>query len=144
LPCGTEFLDLISPQYIADLVSWGAIGARNHGIASRTGNWLPACPCPVGFQERHRRQPAHRRRRDPTPPPAPSHFVSITKSGHVAVFQDKGQRGLPRHLRGGKQAELRAQKPSTPPAAELASPVCASKVMIGLSQCNRASSTSAR
>jgi 3-deoxy-7-phosphoheptulonate synthase len=45
LPCATEFLDTITPQYTADLISWGAIGARIGAPPSRRciANWLPAC-----------------------------------------------------------------------------------------------------
>ena len=49
LPCGTEFLDVISPQYIADLVSWGAIGART--TESQVHRELASgLSCPVGFK----------------------------------------------------------------------------------------------
>ena len=49
VPCGTEYLDLISPQYIADLISWGAIGART--TESQTHRELASgLSCPVGFK----------------------------------------------------------------------------------------------
>ncbi|MCB1708071.1 MAG: 3-deoxy-7-phosphoheptulonate synthase, partial [Halioglobus sp.] len=49
LPAGTEYLDLISPQYYADLVSWGAIGART--TESQTHRELASgLSCPVGFK----------------------------------------------------------------------------------------------
>lgn len=100
LPCGTEFLDLISPQYIADLVAWGAIGARTTESQSHR-QLASGLSCPVGFKNgtdggvkmavdaikaatsRH-------------------HFVSITKSGHVAVFKTAGNEDCHIILRGGK------------------------------------------
>jgi hypothetical protein len=63
LPCGTEFLDMITPQYIADLIAWGAIGARTTESAGAPRAGLRPV-VPGRLQERHRRQPAHRRRRD--------------------------------------------------------------------------------
>src|SRR5687767_15719116 len=49
LPCGTEFLDLLSPQYISDLIAWGAIGART--TESQTHRQLASgLSCPVGFK----------------------------------------------------------------------------------------------
>jgi 3-deoxy-D-arabino-heptulosonate 7-phosphate (DAHP) synthase len=46
MPAGVEYLDMISPQYIADLVSWGAIGARTTR-ARCIASWLPAFPAPL-------------------------------------------------------------------------------------------------
>ncbi len=55
LPAGTEFLDLLSPQFISDLIAWGAIGART--TESQTHRQLASgMSCPGGIQERHRRQ----------------------------------------------------------------------------------------
>ena len=48
LPVGCEWLDPITPQYIADTVTWGAIGARNHGGARCTASSPPACRCRSG------------------------------------------------------------------------------------------------
>ena len=49
LPAGTEFLDLISPQYIADLISWGAIGARTTESQGHR-ELASGLSCPVGFK----------------------------------------------------------------------------------------------
>ena len=49
LPVGTEFLDLLSPQFIADLVSWGAIGARTTESQSHR-QLASGLSCPVGFK----------------------------------------------------------------------------------------------
>jgi 3-deoxy-7-phosphoheptulonate synthase len=58
MPAGCEFLDMITPQYFADLVSWGAIGART--TESQVHRELASgLSCPCRFQKRHRRQRAH-------------------------------------------------------------------------------------
>ena len=49
VPCGTEFLDLISPQYLADLIAWGAIGARTTESQSHR-QLASGLSCPVGFK----------------------------------------------------------------------------------------------
>jgi 3-deoxy-7-phosphoheptulonate synthase len=100
VPCGTEFLDLISPQYIADLISWGAIGART--TESQTHRQLASgLSCPVGFKNGtdgniriavDAIKAANARH----------HFISITKSGHVAAFKTSGNEDCHAILRGGK------------------------------------------
>ncbi len=62
LPAGSEFLDVISPQYIGDLIAWGAIGARTteSQVHRELASGLSA---PIRLQERHRRQHPHRDRR---------------------------------------------------------------------------------
>ena len=57
-PCATEFLDTITPQYTADLIAWGAIGART--TESQVHRELAWAVVPGRVQERHRRQRAHR------------------------------------------------------------------------------------
>lgn len=100
LPTGTEYLDLISPQYIADLVSWGAIGART--TESQTHRELASgLSCPVGFKNATDgdiqiaidaiQSASH-----------PHHFLSVTKQGHSAIFQTTGNEDCHVILRGGK------------------------------------------
>ena len=100
LPTGTEYLDLISPQYIADLVSWGAIGART--TESQTHRELASgLSCPVGFKNATDgdiqiaidaiQSASH-----------PHHFLSVTKQGHSAIFQTTGNQDCHVILRGGK------------------------------------------
>ena len=100
LPCATEFLDLISPQYIADLVSWGAIGARTTESQSHR-QLASGLSCPVGFKNGtdgnvriavDAIKAANSRH----------HFISVTKSGHVAVFKTAGNEDCHVILRGGK------------------------------------------
>ena len=100
LPAGTEYLDLISPQYCADLIAWGAIGART--TESQTHRELASgLSCPVGFKNATDgdiqvaidaiKSAAH-----------PHHFLSVTKQGHSAIFQTAGNVDCHIILRGGK------------------------------------------
>jgi 3-deoxy-7-phosphoheptulonate synthase len=101
VPAGSEFLDVISPQYIGDLVSWGAIGARTteSQVHRELASGLSA---PIGFKngtdgnvkiavdailaagKRH-------------------HFLSVHKSGHVAIVETRGNDDCHVILRGGVQ-----------------------------------------
>lgn len=102
LPAGTEYLDLISPQYIADLVSWGAVGART--TESQTHRELASgLSCPVGFKNATNGdiQVAV----DAIQSGAnPHHFLSVTKLGHSAIFQTTGNEDCHIILRGGQRA----------------------------------------
>jgi len=100
LPAGTEYLDLISPQYYADLISWGAIGART--TESQTHRELSSgLSCPVGFKNAtdgdiqvavDAIQSASK----------PHNFLSVTKQGNSAIFQTAGNEDCHIILRGGK------------------------------------------
>ncbi|MEM8661458.1 MAG: 3-deoxy-7-phosphoheptulonate synthase [Pseudomonadota bacterium] len=101
LPTGTEYLDLISPQYYADLVSWGAIGART--TESQTHRELASgLSCPVGFKNATDGdvQVAVDAIKSAS---QPHHFLSVTKQGHSAIFQTAGNEDCHVILRGGKQ-----------------------------------------
>jgi 3-deoxy-7-phosphoheptulonate synthase len=100
LPAGTEFLDVISPQYIADLISWGAIGART--TESQVHRELASgLSCPVGFKNGtdgnvkiaveaiRAASQSH-------------HFLSVTKGGHSAIVSTNGNEDCHVILRGGK------------------------------------------
>ena len=100
LPSGTEYLDLISPQYSADLVSWGAIGART--TESQTHRELTSgLSCPVGFKNATDGdiQVAVDAIRSAS---QPHHFLSVTKQGHSAIFETTGNEDCHIILRGGK------------------------------------------
>ncbi len=100
LPTGTEYLDLISPQYYADLVSWGAIGART--TESQTHRELASgLSCPVGFKNATDGdiQVAVDAIKSAS---QPHHFLSVTKQGHSAIFQTAGNEDCHVILRGGK------------------------------------------
>ncbi len=100
LPVGTEFLDLLSPQFISDLVSWGAIGARTTESQSHR-QLASGLSCPVGFKNGtdggvkvavdaiQAAQSAHA-------------FMGMTKMGQAAIFETRGNRDGHVILRGGK------------------------------------------
>jgi len=101
VPAGTEYLDLISPQYISDLVSWGAIGARTTESQGHR-ELASGLSCPVGFKNGtdgglkvavDAIQAASR----------PHVFMSLTKQGHSAIFSTTGNDDCHIILRGGKQ-----------------------------------------
>ncbi len=100
LPCGTEYLDLISPQYVADLISWGAIGART--TESQTHRELSSgLSCPVGFKNATDGdiQIAIDAIKSAS---QPHHFLSVTKGGRSAIFKTAGNEDCHIILRGGK------------------------------------------
>ena len=99
IPAGHEYLDLISPQYISDLVSWGAIGARTTESQGHR-ELASGLSCPVGFKNgtdggvqvaidaMRAAQGSH-------------HFISITLQGHSAIFTTSGNEYTHVILRGG-------------------------------------------
>jgi 3-deoxy-7-phosphoheptulonate synthase len=110
VPAGSEFLDTISPQYIGDLVSWGAIGARTTesqvhrelasglsapiGFKNGTdGNVKVAVDAMLAARQRH-------------------HFLSVHKNGHVAIVETKGNDDCHVILRGGVHPNYDAQSVS--------------------------------
>ena len=100
LPAGVEYLDLISPQYIADLVGWGAIGARTTESQGHR-ELASGLSCPVGFKNGTAGSvqiavDAIGAARNP------HHFLSVTKEGGSAIFQTAGNRDCHLILRGGK------------------------------------------
>ena len=101
MPAGSEVLDVISPQYIGDLIAWGAIGARTteSQVHRELASGLSA---PVGFKNgtdgnikiaTDAIQAAAR----------PHHFLSVHKNGQVAIVQTKGNKDCHVILRGGKE-----------------------------------------
>lgn len=101
LPAGTEYLDLISPQFIADLVSWGAIGART--TESQTHRELSSgLSCPVGFK--NATDGDIQVAIDAIRSASNAHnFLSVTKQGNSAIFATTGNADCHIILRGGKQ-----------------------------------------
>jgi len=100
LPAGSEFLDMISPQYIADLISWGAIGART--TESQVHRELASgLSCPVGFK--NGTDGNLRIALDAIKAASqPHHFLSVTKGGHSAIISTNGNEDCHVILRGGK------------------------------------------
>ncbi len=115
VPAATEYLDLISPQYVSDLVSWGAIGART--TESQVHRELASgLSCPVGFKNGtdgglqvaiDAIRAAER----------PHHFLSVTKEGHSAIFSTRGNEDCHIILRGGKQPNYDAESVAAAVAA---------------------------
>ncbi|ATO32246.1 Phospho-2-dehydro-3-deoxyheptonate aldolase, Phe-sensitive [Dickeya dianthicola] len=107
LPAAGEFLDMISPQYVADLMSWGAIGART--TESQVHRELASgLSCPVGFKNGT----------DGTikvaidavnAACAPHCFLSVTKWGHSAIVNTSGNHDCHIILRGGKEPNYSAE-----------------------------------
>ncbi len=133
VPAGCEFLDVISPQYIGDLVSWGAIGARTteSQVHRELASGLSA---PVGFKNGTDGNVriavdailAARQRH---------HFLSVHKSGQVAIVQTRGNDDCHIILRGGKTPNYDA--PSIESAcAELGRAGLAQRLMIDFSHAN--------
>tara|TARA_R110001606_G_scaffold361754_7_gene515431 strand:- start:351896 stop:352951 length:1056 start_codon:yes stop_codon:yes gene_type:complete len=100
VPAGSEYLDLISPQYIADLISWGAIGART--TESQAHRELASgLSCPVGFK--NATDGGLQIAVDACLSASkPHHFMSLTKAGHSAIFSTTGNPDCHVILRGGK------------------------------------------
>ena len=133
IPAGCEFLDMITPQYIADLVSWGAIGARttDSQIHRELASGLS---CPVGFKNGTDGNikiavDAIRAAQ------APHHFLSVTKAGHSAIVSTAGNEDCHIILRGGKAPNYDAE--SVEAAANgLAEAGLAQRLMIDFSHAN--------
>ncbi|SPE25882.1 3-deoxy-D-arabino-heptulosonate-7-phosphate synthase, phenylalanine repressible [Burkholderiales bacterium] len=133
LPAGCEYLDMITPQYLADLVSWGAIGART--TESQVHRELASgLSCPVGFKNgtdgniriavdaiKAAQQPHH--------------FLSVTKAGHSAIVSTRGNEDCHVILRGGTQPNYDAASVAAA-CAELAKAGLAQRLMIDASHAN--------
>ncbi len=101
MPTATEYLDLISPQYVADLISWGAIGARTTESQGHR-ELASGMSCPIGFKNgtygnldiaiNAIKSASHSH-----------HFMSLNKAGHSAIFTTKGNDDCHIILRGGRR-----------------------------------------
>ncbi|RUP34340.1 MAG: 3-deoxy-7-phosphoheptulonate synthase [Curvibacter sp.] len=106
LPVGTEFLDLLSPQFISDLVSWGAIGARTTESQSHR-QLASGLSCPVGFK--NGTDGGVKVAADAIQAAQASHaFMGMTKMGQSAIFETRGNQDCHVILRGGKQPNYSA------------------------------------
>ncbi|MBC7480921.1 MAG: 3-deoxy-7-phosphoheptulonate synthase [Rhizobacter sp.] len=100
LPTGTEFLDLLSPQYIAELIAWGAIGARTTESQSHR-QLASGLSCPVGFK--NGTDGSIKVAADAVlAARAPHAFMGMTKMGMAAIFETRGNADCHVILRGGK------------------------------------------
>ena len=100
LPVGTEFLDLLSPQFISDLVSWAAIGARTTESQSHR-QLASGLSCPVGFK--NGTDGGVKVATDAIQAAQSTHaFMGMTKMGQAAIFETRGNQDCHVILRGGK------------------------------------------
>ena len=133
MPAGVEFLDIITPQYVADLVSWGAIGART--TESQVHRELASgLSCPVGFKNGT----------DGTTQIAidairaasmPHHFLSLRKEGSSAIFTTSGNEDCHVILRGGKEPNYDAHSVNHV-ASQLEAAGLPTSIMIDFSHAN--------
>ena len=133
VPAGTEYLDLVTPQYITDLISWGAIGART--TESQVHRELASgLSCPVGFKNGT----------DGTIKIAvdaigaairPHHFLSMRKEGNSAIFSTKGNPDSHIILRGGKSPNYDPESINQA-AKELEAAKLPARIMVDFSHAN--------
>ncbi|TWI31317.1 3-deoxy-7-phosphoheptulonate synthase [Mesorhizobium tianshanense] len=133
LPAATEFLDMATPQYIADLVAWGAIGART--TESQIHRELASgLSCPVGFKngtDGNLRIAAEAVKSAAQP----HHFMAVTKGGRSAIATTTGNEDCHVILRGGIQPNYDAACVAAA-SAELARIGVAPRLMIDVSHAN--------
>jgi 3-deoxy-7-phosphoheptulonate synthase len=133
LPAGTEFLDVISPQYVADLIAWGAIGART--TESQVHRELASgLSCPVGFK--NGTDGNLRIALDAIKAASqPHHFLSVTKAGISAIIATNGNIDCHVILRGGKAPNYDAASIEAA-CKEAAAQAMACRVMVDASHGN--------
>ncbi len=135
LPCGTEFLDLLSPQYISDLIAWGAIGARTTESQSHR-QLASGLSCPVGFK--NGTDGSIRIAVDALRAAAAPHaFMGMTKTGQAAIFETVGNEDCHVILRGGKAPNYDAASVEAA-SKELSAAGLAPHLMIDFSHANAA------
>tara|TARA_B100001769_G_scaffold272305_1_gene266496 strand:+ start:508 stop:1554 length:1047 start_codon:yes stop_codon:yes gene_type:complete len=106
MPAGHEYLDLISPQYISDVICWGAIGARTTESQSHR-ELASGLSCPVGFK--NGTDGGIQIAIDAIKAASkPHNFLSVTKEGKSAIFSTTGNKDCHIILRGGKNANYQA------------------------------------
>jgi 3-deoxy-7-phosphoheptulonate synthase len=134
VPAGCEFLDTISPQFIADLVCWGAIGART--TESQIHRELASgLSCPIGFKNGTdgNVQIAIDAIRSAA---CSHHFLSVTKQGLAAIVETKGNESCHVILRGGKKGPNYDNKSVLEIAEKLESAKVSSKMIVDCSHGN--------
>lgn len=133
LAAATEYLDLISPQYLADMIAWGAIGARTTESQSHR-QLASGLSCPVGFKngtDGNIRIAVDAIKTASSP----HHFLSVTKGGHSAIVSTSGNEDCHIILRGGKAPNFDAASIDAA-CQELGKAGLAQRVMIDFSHAN--------
>jgi len=107
MSAGTEFLDVITPQYVADLISWGAIGART--TESQVHRELASgSSCPIGFK--NSTNGSVQVAADAIGSAQNPHkFLSVTKEGKAAIFSSSGNKDCHIILRGGTSPNYKSE-----------------------------------
>ncbi len=133
LPAGSEFLDVISPQYIGDLISWGAIGART--TESQVHRELASgISAPIGFK--NGTDGNIKIATDAIQAAAQGHhFLSVHKNGQVAIVQTQGNKDCHVILRGGKKPNYDSNSVQEA-CAELEKAKLPSRLMVDCSHAN--------
>jgi len=133
LPAATEFLDLTTPQYIADLVGWAAIGART--TESQIHRELASgLSCPVGFK--NGTDGDVRIAADAVSSAAhPHHFMAVTKGGRSAIAATTGNQDCHIILRGGGRPNYDGASVASA-ATDLARSGLAQRIMVDVSHAN--------
>jgi 3-deoxy-7-phosphoheptulonate synthase len=133
LACGTEFLDLLSPQYTSDLIAWGAIGARTTESQSHR-QLASGLSCPVGFK--NGTDGSVKIAVDALRAAAAPHaFMGMTKTGQAAIFETIGNEDCHVILRGGKVPNYDAASIEAA-SKELAAAGLAPHLMVDFSHAN--------
>lgn len=134
LPCATEFLDVISPQYHADLVGWGAVGARTTESQSHR-ELASGLSCPVGFKngtDGNIKIAADAVRAASRP----HHFLSVTRAGRSAISATKGNKNCHIILRGGNGKPNYAPEHIDEAAAILSKSALPARMLVDCSHAN--------
>ena len=134
LGTGTEYLDPITPQYLGDLVSWSAIGART--TESQIHRQLASgLSCPVGFKNSTKGDVQIAA--DAVKSALNSHiFLSVTKSGHAAIFSTTGNPDCHIILRGGGGQTNYDEASIGDAAKRLANAAVTPRLMVDMSHAN--------
>jgi len=134
MPVGVEYLDVLTPQYLSDLISWGAIGARTTESQSHR-ELASALSCPVGFKNGTSGSldiaidailSAN----------SPHHLLSVNKDGGISHFNSLGNETTHIILRGGKDGTNYSKEQVERTCERLKSQGLVSKVMIDFSHAN--------
>jgi 3-deoxy-7-phosphoheptulonate synthase len=133
MPAGTEFLDLISPQYVADLISWGAIGARTTESQGHR-ELASGLSCPIGFK--NATDGSVKVAIDAIHAAARPHvFMSVTKDGNSAIFRTSGNKDTHIILRGGQRPNYDTESVNIA-SEEIVESGLTPKIMIDFSHAN--------